>query len=297
MRQRHLGRNGIAVSRLGLATSTWGVDSGEEDAERQLRTFVDTGGTLVATTGSSRAERLLGKLVGHVVPRADVVLAVAGGTRTGTSRAVDATRTGLLSQIDTTLRNLVTDYVDLYQVRRWSASTPIEETMSALDEILASGRARAVGVCDYSGWQTAVAGQRQRSNGVRPLSTVQVEYSVLARHAEREVTPAADALGLGVLASAPLGHDVLAAKHRDDVVVDAVVACADELGTTPTAVAISWVRDRPAVVAPLIGVATAEELSRCLAAEHVDLPVELTEQLDKVSDIRMGYPERFGPPT
>lgn len=324
MEQRRLGRSGILVSRLGLGTSTWGFGTASDDAEQQLRAFVAAGGTLVDTAniyGAGRAERVLGELMGKVVAREDIVLATKGAVVPGRPPfVVDCTRAGILTQIDNSLRSLNTDYVDLYQLHRWDPNTPAEETMSALDEILASGRARAVGICNYAGWQTALCGQLQRDKGTGPLATTQVEYSLVERRVEREVMPAARELDIGVLPWAPLGRGVLTAKYRNGVpkerlgsnffkqyvgqhlyathtdnIVSVVAACAEQLGVTPAVVAISWVRDRPQVVAPLVGARTVEQLMESLESEVITLPVELAEQLDKVSAVRLGYPERFGP--
>jgi aryl-alcohol dehydrogenase-like predicted oxidoreductase len=304
-----------------LGTSTWGFGTDREDAGRQLSAFVEAGGTLVDTAnvyGAGRAEKILGELIGTVVPRESIVLATKGAAIPGKPPfKIDVTKAGLLAQIDNSLASLRTDYVDLYQLHQWDASTPIEETMAALDHILESGRARSVGVCNYTGWQLALAGQIQRSGGVRPLSTTQVEYSLVARQVEREVVPAAGVLGVGLLPWAPLGRGVLTGKYRSGVpeerlnskffktyvgqrlyakrtesIVDAVVTCAEELGTTPAAVAICWVRDRPGVVAPLVGARTSDQLLESLRAEQVDLPSDLAERLDKVSAIRMPHDEQ-----
>lgn len=324
MRQRPLGNNGILVSSLGLGTSTWGFSTDKEDGAKQLRTFVDAGGTLVDTAniyGGGRAEQIVGELIGKVVARADIVLATKGGAVPGKPPfKIDVTKAGLLAQIDNSLRNLGTDYVDLYQVHWWDPNTPVEETLSGLDEIMRSGRARAVGVSNYSGWQTALAGQIQRTSGVKPLSTVQVEYSLVARQVEREVVPAAQELGIGILPWAPLGRGILTGKYRGGVpeerrtsnffkwyvvprlqarrtesIVETVVDCAEQLRTTPAAVALRWVRDQPGVVAPLIGARTHAQLLDSLKAEDLELPAEIAGQLDKVSAISIGYPERFGP--
>lgn len=324
MQYRHLGSDGIRVSRLGLGTSTWGFTTDEDDAARQLRAFAGVGGTLVDTANGysdGRAEEILGGLLGKVVGRDDIVLTTKGAGVPGKRpRTFDVTKAGLLAQIDDSLRRLGTDRVDLYQIHVWDARTPIEETLSALDEIVRSGRARAVGVCNYSGWQTAMAAQIQRFSGACPLSTTQVEYSLLAREVEREVVPAAQAHGMGVLAWAPIGRGVLSGKYRDGVppnlrtdrffnayvaphayaertgcIVETVVRCAEEIGSTPVAVAVRWVRDRPGVVAPLIGARNCDQLLASLEAERIDLPAEVTERLDTVSAIRIGYPERLGP--
>ncbi len=313
MEQRQLGRCGLRVSRLGLGTMTWGCDTDEHDAREQLEAFTDAGGTLLDTAASyadGDSERLIGSMLGRVVPRADVVLATKAGIfrRTG-ERVVDVSRRALLDTLDESLDRLGTDHVDLWQVHTWSDSVPVEETLGALDTAAASGRARYVGISNYTGWQTGWSAAHQAAwPGRAPLASTQVEYSLLARDVEQEVMPAATRLGLGMLAWSPLGRGVLTGKYRTGTpadsraasphfadfvsrylqaparrVVEAVCTAADGLGVQPLEVALSWVRDRPGVTAPIIGARTAAQLRGSLSVEDVELPGEIRAVLDEVS--------------
>ena len=194
MEQRHLGASGLTVSRLGLGTMTWGRDTDEHEARDQLRAFCEVGGTLVDTADvyvDGAAERVLGSLLGDVVGRDDVVVATKAASRPGTPRRFDASRGYLLSALDGSLRRLGTDHVDLWQFHAWDPLTPIDETLSAADEAVRSGRARYVGISNYSGWQTAWASAWQAGfPGRAPLVASQMEYSLLQRGVEREVLPA-----------------------------------------------------------------------------------------------------------
>ncbi len=322
MELRPVGRSGLRVSRLALGTMTWGRDTDEHEAREQLQAFVDAGGTLLDTAagyGDGASEEVLGSLLGHVVDRRDVVLATKAGIglRSG-ERLVDTSRRALLDALDDSLERLRADHVDLWQVHAWSDDTPPEETLSALDAAVASGRARYVGVSNYAGWQTGWAVAHQASwPGRAGLVCTQVEYSLLQRGVEREVLPAADQLGLGVLAWSPLARGVLTGKYRhgtpadsrlasphfaavvepylDDrgrQIVEAVCTAADGLGVAPLEVALAWVRDQPGVTAPVLGARTAAQLRAVLAVEEVELPAEIRTVLDEVSDVPLGYPER-----
>ena len=219
MQQRSLGATGLKVSRLGLGTMTWGRDTDEHEARDQLIAFAEAGGTLVDTAagyGDGASEELIGTLIGDVVARDEVVLATKAGIhrRTG-ARVTDTSRGSLLTTLDASLKRLGVDHVDLWQVHVWTDETPVEETLSALDLAVTSGRASYVGVSNYTGWQTAQAATWQRAvPGRVPLASTQVEYSLLNRHVEHEVVPAAQALGLGVLPWSPLGRGVLTGKYR-----------------------------------------------------------------------------------
>jgi len=313
MNVRSVGATGLKVSRLGLGTMTWGRDTDEHEARDQLIAFAEAGGTLVDTAagyGDGASEEVIGGLIGDVVARDEVVIATKAGIsrRTG-ARVTDCSRGTLLSALDASLRRLGVDHVDLWQVHTWVDDTPLEETLSALDAALSSGRTAYVGISNYSGWQTAQAATWQRAvPGRAVLASTQVEYSLLNRAVEAEVLPAAQALGLGVLPWSPLGRGVLTGKYRAGIpsdsraasahfagfvssylaprsqqIVEAVAKAAEGLGWTPLEVALVWVRDRPGVTAPLLGARTAEQLRGALRVEELTLPEEIALALEDVS--------------
>jgi len=320
VKQRHLGRSGLVVSRLALGTMTWGRATDIDDAATQLIAFREAGGTLVDTAdvyADGESERVLGRLLAEVVPRDEVLVATKAYGETGPGPMGRGTSRGhLLAALDRSLRALGTDYVDLWQLHAWDPVTPWEEAMAALDTAVASGRARYAGVSNYCGWQLGATAAWQQALRRAPLVADQVEYSLLQRGVEREVVPAARALGVGLLPWSPLGRGVLTGKYRhgapDDSrgasaqfsefvapyldersasVVDAVLTAADGLGVSPVAVALAWVRDRPGVVAPIVGARTAAQLQPSLAAEAVELPEEIRTALDDVSEPTVDYPE------
>ncbi|MFF2813098.1 aldo/keto reductase [Streptomyces sp. NPDC058000] len=321
MEQRHLGRTGLRVSRLGLGTLNWARDTGEQDAAEQLKTFWEAGGTLVDTAdiyADGGAEYLLGRLLEGLVPRPDLVIATKAGSVLAPDRRVDGSRRHLLTALDASLTRLRTDYVDLWQLHAFDPHTPLEETLQALDLAVASGRARYVGLSSFSGWQLAKAATWQLAapDMRNRLASTQMEYSLLQRGVEREVLPAARDLGVGLLPSSPLGRGVLTGKYRhatpadsrgasdhlapfvepylDDTasrVVDAVATAADGLAVTPLQVALSWVRDRPGVTAPILGARTAQQLRASLSVEALSLPDEIRRALDDVSAPVHHYPD------
>ena len=195
MEHRRLGQSGLLVSRLALGTMGWGRDLDEDVAQEQLTAFREAGGTLVDTAdvyGNGEAERILGTLM-RGSARSELVIATKAGARSGDGPlATGTSRRRLLAALDGSLNRLRTDHVDLWQVHTWHPGTPLEETLSALDFAVSSGKARYVGVSNYAGWQTAKAATYQKAEAGRaPLISTQVEYSLLARGVEREVIPAA----------------------------------------------------------------------------------------------------------
>jgi aryl-alcohol dehydrogenase-like predicted oxidoreductase len=314
MQQRAVGATGLTVSRLGLGTMTWGRDTDEHEARDQLIAFAEAGGTLVDTAagyGDGASEELVGQLIGDVVARDEIVLATKGGiSRRSGRRETYASRGRLLADLDGSLRRLGVDHVDLWQVHTWVDGVPLEETLTALDLAVASGRAAYVGISNYSGWQTAQAATWQRAvPGRTTLASTQVEYSLLNRDIELDVVPAAAALGLGILPWSPLGRGVLTGKYRGGIpsdsrgasptysafveryldprgqaVVEGVTKAAEGLGWSTAEVALAWVRDRPGVTAPIVGARTAKQLLGLLGVEELTLPAEIVAALDDVSE-------------
>ncbi len=315
-----MGRSGLTVSHLGLGTWRWGRETDADEAAAILIAFHDAGGTLVDTAvgyADGASEEILGGLVADVVPREELVIAGKAGHRflsregglsgEGGEARVDGSRGQLLRDLDVSLRRLGVDYLDLWQVHVPDPSVPTEETLSALDAAVASGKVRYVGVSNYAGWRMAQAATVQAGkSGYAPIVSNQVRYSLLDRSAEREIVPAGAELGIGVLPYSPLGGGALTGKYRSGIpsdsraalggrhladlddpgtigVIEAVATAAEGLATSPIAIALAWVRDRPGVTAPILGARTLGQLTAALVSETLDLPAEIRSALDDVS--------------
>jgi aryl-alcohol dehydrogenase-like predicted oxidoreductase len=292
---------------------TWGRDTDEIEAADQCRAYLEAGGNFIdtaATYGDGDSERVIGGLIGTLFDRNDVVIATKAGLSFSNGvRTIDASRHNLIADLDKSLARLGTDYVDVWQVHAWDDSTPLDDTLSALDYAYTTGRARYVGISNYSGWQIARAATKQQSNSMKaPLTTVQNEYSLLNRDVEIEVLDAAQECGLGFLAWAPLARGVLTGKYRKGVpsdsrgaaphfakhiepyldsrssrIVEAVAVAAEGLGYSPLEVALAWVRDAPGVTTSLIGARTGAQLRGVLKSEEISLPEIVRNALNDVS--------------
>jgi aryl-alcohol dehydrogenase-like predicted oxidoreductase len=292
---------------------TWGRDTDEHEAAEQFRFYLDAGGNFIDTAavyGDGDAERVLGGLLGVLGNRDEIVLATKAGIsfKSG-ERKVDNSRTSLIGDLEKSLVRLKTDYVDLWQVHTWDETTPLEETLGAMDYALSSGKARHVGVSNFSGWQLARSATLQNPLfGKAPVLSTQNEYSLLNRRVEREVLPACLELDIGFLAWSPLGRGVLTGKYRSGLpsdsrgasphfssfiepylderssrIVEAVMVAADGLGYSPLEIALAWVRDCPGVTSAVIGARTGAQLRGALSSENVNLPMPVREALDEVS--------------
>ncbi|MEI6294462.1 MAG: aldo/keto reductase [Actinomycetes bacterium] len=313
MEKRTLGRSGLQVSRIGLGTMTWGRDTDEHEAANQLRIYLDAGGTFIDTAavyGDGDAERVIGGFIGTLVPRDEITIATKAGIsfKSG-ERSISNSRASLLGDLDASLERLGVDYVDLWQIHQWDPYTPLEETLSALDFAVSSGRVRYVGVSNFAGWQVARAATIQNPFfGKVALSSAQSEYSLLNRESESELLPACDEVGVGFIAWSPLGRGVLTGKYRNGTpsdsrgasphfssfiapyldqrarsIVDAVCVAAEGLGYSPIEVALSWVRDQPGVSSAIVGARTGAQLRGALSVEEIEIPLQVCEALDEIS--------------
>jgi len=315
MELRRAGKSGLSLSRLGLGTMTWGRDTDTHEAADQCRAFIEAGGNFLDTAptyGDGDAERVIGGMIGTLFNREQVVIATKAGLQLlAGQRIVDNTRASLISELDKSLARLGTEYVDIWQIQGWDSKIALDETLSALDYAYSSGKARYVGISNFSGWQSARAITLQELHSMKaPIVTVQSEYSLLNRRVEEEVLPAVDEMNVGFLAWAPLGRGVLTGKYRRGIpsdsraaaphfmkhiepylddrssrVVEAVAVAAEGLGFAPLEVALAWVRDNPLVTSAIVGARTGAQLRGILSTEEITLPATIREVLDEVSAV------------
>jgi len=298
------------VSSLSLGTMSWARETDEQDASELLRSFVDAGGTVIDTAASyadGQAEALLGSMLGDVVSRSEVVISTKAGVSTSDGRrSVDTSRNGMLSGLDASLARLGTDYVDIWFAQAWDANVPLEETLSALEFAVRSGRARYAGVSNFSGWQTAKAA----AVAGFPLVASQSEYSLLQRKPESELIPAIEDAGLGLFAWAPLGRGVLTGKYRGHIpaesraaqkrlagyvepyleepasrIVEAVAMAARGLGRSSIDVALSWLLSQHGVATAIVGARSPVQLKEILNSQLTHVPAEIARALEDVSTV------------
>ena len=314
MEKRTLGSTGLQVSRLGLGTMTWGRDTDEHEAADQLRSYLDAGGSFVDTSAiycDGDSERVIGGFIGTLVPRNELTIATKAGISFSEGvRMVNNSRSSLLSDLDASLSRLNIEYVDLWQIHSWDEHVPLEETLSALDFAVSSGRTRYVGVSNFAAWQLVRAATLQNPTfGKVAISSIQNEYSLLNRKIEEEVLPAAKAVGVGILAWSPLGRGVLSGKYRTGLpsdsrgasphysgfvapyldarsrsIVDATCVAAEGLGYSPIEISLAWVRDNPQIASAIVGARTGAQLRGILTVEEIDLPDQVRQALTEVSE-------------
>jgi aryl-alcohol dehydrogenase-like predicted oxidoreductase len=262
--------------------------------------------------GDGDSERVIGGFLGTLAKREDLVIATkAGISFVSGERSINNSRSNLLADLDKSIARLGVEYIDLWQIHTWDPMVPLEESLSAIDQAVNSGRVRYVGVSNFSGWQLARAATLQNPIfGKSPIISAQVEYSLLNRGIEAEVIPAAIEMNVGILAWSPIGRGVLTGKYRNgapsdsrgasphfsgfiapyldersNAIVDAVCVASDGLGYSPLEVALSWVREGYGVTSAIVGARTAAQLRGILTVEEITLPDQVRAALDEVSAV------------
>jgi aryl-alcohol dehydrogenase-like predicted oxidoreductase len=317
MRYTTFGRTGLRVSELVLGAMTFGEQGGVgapiEECRRILDAYAEAGGNMVDTAINYRggaSEEILGELLAGRRDRF-----VVATKYTVTRDAADPNgggnhRKNLRLSLETSLRRLRTDHVDVYWVHIWDRHTPIEETMRALDDAVTAGKVLYIGVSDTPAWVVSRANTLAEWRGWTPFAGLQVPYSLINRDAERELLPMAEANGLTVTAWSPLGGGVLSGKYdagppeqktrlsrdsigdRDLGVARVVREVADELSVTPAQVALAWTRERAGVL-PIIGARTVDQVRDNLGCTAVTLAPELVTRLESATGFVPGFPADF----
>ena len=319
-----LGRSGLVVSRLCLGTMTFGREADEAASTAMVDRYLEAGGNFVDTAnvyGPRTSEEITGRaLAGR---REDVVLATKVRFPMGDGpNDVGLSRAHIVAACEASLRRLGTDWIDLYQVHMWDAKTPIEETLSALTDLVRQGKVRYIGASNFAGWQLMRAELAAERHGFERFVSLQPQYSLVERRLEHEIVPAAEALGLGLVPWGPLAQGLLTGKYdrssgptaetrmadaepehveswerrneeRNWRIVDAVLAVASETGRSASQVALNWLLTRPAVVAPIVGARRVEQLEDNLGAVDWRLDDAQVARLDEVSAPEPVHPYDF----
>lgn len=331
-----LGRSGLRVSPLCLGTMTFGTAWGwgnEEDAARAIFSgYLEKGGNFVDTADvytNGQSEELVGKFIKDANARDQVVLATkfTFNGQPGNPNAGGNGRKNMYRAIEGSLRRLQTDHVDLYWMHVWDMITPIEEVVASLDTLVRAGKVRYIGLSDVPAWYVARAQTLAEQLGRERIVALQLEYSLVERHIEREHIPAAQELGIAICPWSPLAGGLLSGKYKRGAqagptdgrleiqkaagttiferqtesnwkIVDALLAVSKEIGRRPAEVALNWVATQAGVTSTIIGVTKMEQLDSNLSSLDFTIPAELRGRLDKISELNpTAQPYAFFAPT
>lgn len=325
MKYRYLGKSGLLVSRVCLGTMTfgakeWGCD--RDSARRIVQAFLASGGNFIDTAdvySDGLSEEWLGEAIKER-PRGDVVIATkCWFRRNATPNARGLSRKHVIEACEASLSRLATDYIDLYQVHGPDPFTPVEETMRALDDLVRAGKVRYVGCSNLYSWQIVKMNAAAAAAGFATFISGQYLYNLLRRDAEREVLPACDDQGMGLLCWSPLASGMLTGKYRGqkepapssriglrsgiDVprywsedsfsLVEETTAVAREEGKSASQVALSWILADRRVAAAVLGVRSVEQLDDNCVSGDWDLPEAQRTRLSDRVPFRHGYPKEW----
>ena len=324
MEYRFLGRTGLRVSELCLGTMTFGREADEATSHAILDRFVAAGGNFIDTAnvyGRGKSESVVGNwLKGQ--PRDKQVIATKVRFRMGDGpNEIGLGRKHIRDAVVASLSRLQTDYIDLYQTHCWDPVTPLEETLSALNDLVREGLVRYIGASNHTGAQLQRAIETSRRHGWAPYTCLQPQYSLLCRSTEWELLPLCHEEGLGVIPWSPLRGGWLTGKYHRGMaepphgtrvgdqedgtswnannnehtygVLDALEAVAQEVGRSQSQVGLRWVLQRPGVTAPIIGARTIAQLDDNLGAATFFLSDEQVARLDAASAVAPPYPYDF----
>jgi aryl-alcohol dehydrogenase-like predicted oxidoreductase len=325
---RLLGRSGLRLSPLSLGTMTFGVGQGwgsdDSQAAQIFNHYVECGGNSIDTAnfyGDGGSEQVLAKLI--QARREQLVLATKYtlSMRRGDPNASGNHRKNMVQSVENSLRRLQTDYIDLLYLHMWDGLTPVAEILRAFDDLVRAGKVLYVALSDTPAWQASRMQAIAELRGWSPLVALQVPYNLTERTVEREMLPMALEMGMGVMPWSPLAGGVLSGKYdaqdlntaavpatpelrsrkninvstgrlneRNLQIAATVKAIAMEMNCTPAQVALAWTLLHPAVVSPIIGARTVEQLKENLACLQVTFSDEQLARLDEVSRVDLGFP-------
>jgi aryl-alcohol dehydrogenase-like predicted oxidoreductase len=324
MEHRRLGKTGLMVSELCLGCMTFGRELDEEGSKELVQRFLEVGGNFIDTAdvyADGVSEEFTGRAVKDV--REEVVLATKVRFPMGDGpNDVGLSRKHVIAGCEASLRRLGTDYIDLYQVHAWDAATPLEETLSALTDLVRQGKVRYVGVSNFTGWQLMKALYVSELHGFEKFASLQPQYSLVERNIEREILPVCREEGLGVIPWSPLGGGFLSGKYRrgekppqgsriEEAVesmeehwdrraternwrtLDVIGEVSEETGKSYARISLNWLLRQEGVTAPIIGARRMDQLEDNLGAAGWKLSEEQIARLSEASAIEEVYPYRF----
>jgi aryl-alcohol dehydrogenase-like predicted oxidoreductase len=315
MRYKLLGRSGLRVSEVALGTMTfgeaWGWGAPKEDSRRIYEAFLDAGGNFVDTSSNytdGQSEELLGGFLGSGRDRIVLATKYTLTSQRDDPNAGGNSRKNLARSLEASLRRLGTDYVDLLWLHMWDGMTPVEEVVRALDDLVSAGKVLYVGLSDTPAWVVSQAVALADVRGWSRVVAVQAPYSLADRDVERDLLPMARSLELAFTPWGTLEGGALTGKYLSDsdeprryggagervnAIAREVLAVAEEVGATPSQVAIAWVRAQPWLTVPIIGARSESQLRDNLGALDLELPEEAVERLSAVSGFDVGFPRSF----
>jgi len=317
MNYRLLGKSGLRVSEIALGTMTfgteWGWGADKEESRKIFDVYANAGGNFIDTANrytEGSSERYVGEFI-----REDRDHFVLATKYTLFDKMNDVNFSGnhrknMMRSVEESLKRLNTDYIDLLWVHAWDFLTPVEEIMRGLDDLITAGKVHYIGISDTPAWIVSRANTIAEFRGWSQFIGLQVEYSLLQRTPERDLIPMAKEMGLAITPWAPLAGGALTGKYlkgevgrvnenssrRDErsiAITKKVVEVAEKIGVTPAQVALKWTMQRSITSIPIVGGRKMHQMEDSVRATEIKIPEELMNELNDVSQIKLGFPHDF----
>jgi len=320
MKYKLFGKSGLRVSEICLGTMTfgeeWGVGANKEESKKMFDFFVEQGGNFIDTANrytEGSSEKFLGEFVAHDRDRFVIASKYTLYDKKDDVNASGNHRKNMIRSVESSLKRLNTDYLDVLWVHMWDETTPVEEMMKGLEDLVSAGKVHYIGVSDTPAWVVAKSNTLADLRGWSAFVGLQIEYSLIQRTAERDLIPMAHHFGMTITPWSPLGAGMLTGKYNDTIpssgvrlseksvkinernrqITKEVSAIAQELEVTPAQIAINWLRQKHTQVIPILGARKLSQLEDSMGCINFNIPDMYMKRLDEVSAIELGFPHDF----
>lgn len=319
MRYKLLGNSGLRVSELALGVMSfgteWGWGSDKDESKKVFDTYVNAGGNFIDTANrytDGTSEKYVGEFIKSEREHFVVATKYTLFMKKGDPNFCGNHRKNMVQSLDASLKRLKTDYIDLYWLHAWDFTTPVEEVMRSLDDMVRAGKVLYIGISDTPAWIVSQANTMAELRGWTKFSALQIQYNLIDRTPERELLPMARHFDMAITPWGTLAAGVLTGKYNKDVkgakgritkrenitpkklkIAAEVIKIAESSGYEPAQVAIAWVKQQPGVIIPIIGASNNEQLIENLKCLDCHLTEKQINRLNKISEIEMGFPHDF----
>lgn len=319
MNYKLLGKSGLRVSELCLGTMTfgeeWGWGADKEESRKIFDAYAEAGGNFLDTANfytKGTSEKMIGEFIQAERERFVVATKYTLYNRQGDVNACGNHRKNLVQSMEASLKRLNVDFIDLMYLHMWDFTTPVEEVLRALDDLVRAGKILYIAISDTPAWIVSQANTMAELRGWTQFIGLQIEYSLIQRSPERDLIPMANALNIGVTAWAPLAGGALSGKYleknddprrlkensarlneRNTAIARVVKEMADDMGWSPSQVALNWVRQQSGTIIPIVGARNEKQIKDSLGCLDFSLSAERLSKLDEVSKIELGFPHDF----
>jgi aryl-alcohol dehydrogenase-like predicted oxidoreductase len=313
------GKSGLRVSELCLGTMTfgteWGTGADKDESKKIFDTFANAGGNFLDTANrytEGTSEKFLGEFVAHDRDYFVIASKYTLYDRRDDPNAAGNHRKNMMRSVENSLKRLQTDYLDILWLHMWDNTTPIEEVMRGMDDLVRSGKVHYIGISDVPAWVVSSANTMAALKNMTEFIGLQIEYSLIQRTPERDLLPMARHFNMCITPWSPLGAGLLSGKYNDGIsgkgrlteksvkmternlnIAAKVNEIARNKSCTSSQVALAWLRAQKAQIIPILGARTAEQLKDCLGCLNVSLSESELSALDEVSKIELGFPHDF----